>query len=146
GVAQGALQGGEHVARIIAGAVKGSHARPLFRYRDKGNMATIGRASAVVQTGRVAIHGFIAWLMWWAGHILFLIGFRNRIVVMFQWAWSWLTFQRGARLITGTVPALPPVRERRPDGSGALSPSASPVELDDAPPRRGAQRRDEARP
>ena len=93
-------------------------------------MATIGRSSAVVHTGRVAIHGFIAWLMWWVVHILFLIGFRNRLVVIFQWAWSWLTFQRGARLITGTVPPLPPVRERRADGSVALPEAAKVVELE----------------
>ena len=82
-------------------------ARQAFRYRDKGNMATIGRASAVVATKRVAIHGVFAWLMWWAVHIMFLVGFKNRVLVMFEWAWSWLTFQRGARLITGDIPKLP---------------------------------------
>ena len=110
GVAQGALQGGRHVAKIIAREAGGEKAeRPAFRYHDKGNMATVGRAEAVVATKRVAIHGLIAWLMWWAVHIFFLVGFRNRALVMLNWMWSWLTFQRGARLITGTIPALPAI-------------------------------------
>ncbi len=116
GVAQGAIQGGKHVARIIDAAVRGKSVRPLFRYHDKGNMATIGRASAVVATKRVAIHGLIAWLAWWAVHIFFLVGFRNRVLVLFHWMWSWLTFQRGARLITGDIGPLPPVRTIGPDG------------------------------
>ena len=110
GVAQGALQGGRHVAKIIAREAKGeTFERPAFRYHDKGNMATVGRAEAVVATKRVAIHGLIAWLMWWAVHIFFLVGFRNRVLVMLNWMWSWLTFQRGARLITGPVGHLPPI-------------------------------------
>ena len=72
-------------------------------------MATIGRASAVAATKRVAISGLVAWLLWWVIHILFLVGFRNRLLVMFGWAWSWLTFQRGARLITGPMTELPPL-------------------------------------
>jgi len=132
GVAQGALQSGDHAARIIAAEVAGDRgARPAFRYRDKGSMATIGRSSAVVATGRVAIHGFFAWLLWWAVHIMFLVGFRNRVFVMLQWAWSWLTFQRGARLITGEVPKLPPVHEA-PDGSIALPAPAKLIAV--APP------------
>jgi NADH:ubiquinone reductase (H+-translocating) len=106
GVAQGAIQGGKHVARIIAGGK-----RKPFHYWDKGNMATIGRAEAVVATKRVALHGLLAWLMWWAVHIYFLVGFRNRVLVMASWAWSWLTFKRGARLITGKVGALPVIAE-----------------------------------
>jgi NADH dehydrogenase len=74
--------------------------------------------------------------MWWVVHILFLIGFRNRIVVIFSWAWSWLTFQRGARLITGEVGPLPPVHEQlRPDGTAALPRAADPVDLAAARPR-----------
>ena len=130
GVAQGAIQGGRHVASIIAWAARGEAGdRPAFRYRDKGSMATIGRASAVVVTGRVAIHGFIAWLMWWVVHILFLVGFKNRVLVVFSWAWSWVTFSRGARLITGPVGPLPAIRGIAADGSLALPPAASPVEL-----------------
>jgi NADH:ubiquinone reductase (H+-translocating) len=110
GVAQGALQGGRHVAKIIAREANGeTFPRPAFRYHDKGNMATVGRAEAVVATKRVAIHGLFAWLMWWAVHIFFLVGFRNRMLVMLNWMWSWLTFQRGARLITGPIGPLPPI-------------------------------------
>ena len=72
-----------------------------FHYFDKGSLATIGRAAAVAQFGKVHISGFLAWLSWLFIHILFLIGFRNRVVVMFQWAWSYLTYERSARLITG---------------------------------------------
>jgi NADH:ubiquinone reductase (H+-translocating) len=112
GVAQGALQGGRHVAKIIAHEAKGeTFSRPAFRYHDKGNMATVGRAEAVVATKRVAIHGLFAWLMWWAVHIFFLVGFRNRVLVVLNWFWSRVTFQRGARLITGPIAAatLPPI-------------------------------------
>jgi NADH dehydrogenase len=136
GVAQGALQGGRHVARLIAAeaAGRGAPARPAFRYRDKGNMATIGRAEAVVVTRHFARHGLLAWLLWWAVHIAFLVGFRNRALVMFHWGWSWLTFKRGARLITGAVGALPPVRSIGKDGRMALPPGAGPVALDEAAP------------
>ena len=130
GVAQGALQGGTHVAKIIRAEVAGRPARPAFRYRDKGNMATIGRASAVDATKRVAIHGLFAWLMWWAVHIMFLVGFKNRVLVMFEWAWSWLTFQRGARLITGDIPKLPAISGIAPDGQAALPPGATTVSLE----------------
>ena len=74
---------------------------PPFRYRDFGAMATIGRKRAVAQLGRVKLAGFPAWLLWSLAHIYFLIGFRNRVVVTLNWAWNYLTFQRGTRLITG---------------------------------------------
>ncbi len=144
GVAQGAIQGGKHVARIIASEVAGRPARPPFRYRDKGNMATIGRASAVIATRRFAKHGLLAWLLWWVVHIMFLVGFRNRIAVMLQWAWSWLTFKRGARLITGPVGALPPVRAIAPDGQPALPDVARLVAIE--PDARAAARPAEVRP
>lgn len=108
GVAQGALQGGQHAAECIRRTLRGQ-ARVPFVYRDKGSMATIGRAAAVVDMGRLHFSGFLAWLFWLMVHILFLIGFRNRLLVMFHWAWSYVTFQRGARLITGNTPALPEV-------------------------------------
>jgi NADH dehydrogenase len=139
GVAQGALQGGRHVAALIAAEVRdgadraGRSERPAFRYHDKGNMATIGRAEAVIVTRHFARHGLLAWLLWWAVHIAFLIGFRNRLLVMFHWAWSWLTFKRGARLITGAIGALPPVHSIGRDGQVALPPGAATVALDDAP-------------
>jgi NADH dehydrogenase len=102
GVAPAAIQEGRHAARQIARAVAG-RAREPFRYRDKGSLATIGRAAAVADLGRIRLSGFLAWLAWWAIHIFFLIGFRSRLLVMFGWAWSYFTFQRGARLITGEV-------------------------------------------
>jgi NADH:ubiquinone reductase (H+-translocating) len=133
GVAQGAIQGGRHAAKIIASEVRGRPSRPAFRYRDKGNMATIGRAEAVIATKRFAKHGLLAWLLWWAVHIMFLVGYRNRVSVMLQWAWSWLTFKRGARLITGPVGELPPVRAIRPDGQPALPEVAQIVSLEPDP-------------
>jgi NADH dehydrogenase len=136
GVAQGALQGGRYAARVIAAEVRDGvrPARSPFRYHDKGSLATIGRSEAVVETRHYTGHGLIAWLLWWAVHIAFLIGFRNRVLVMLQWAWSWLTFKRGARLITGTVGALPPVRSIGPDGRVALPAPAAAIALDQPPP------------
>lgn len=109
GVAQGAIQGGEHAAKNIRRALDGKAYEP-FHYRDKGSLATIGRAAAVADLGRLRFSGFWAWVVWWLVHVMFLVGFRNRILVMFSWAWSYVTFQRGARLITGTTPPLPTVR------------------------------------
>ena len=99
GVAQGAIQGGAHVARSIRADIAGT-ARPTFSYRNKGELATIGRSSAVGTIGRLRLSGWIAWMAWWSVHIFFLIGFRHRMTVMTSWAWSYLTFQRGSRLIT----------------------------------------------
>ena len=89
--------------------------RPAFHYWDKGSLATIGRAAAVAEFGRIHISGFIAWLSWLFVHILFLIGFRNRLIVFIQWAWSYVTYERGARLITGstTLPGWNPTPEVR---------------------------------
>src|SRR5271166_2618079 len=100
GVAPVAMQQGRYVARQIA-ADLAKEPRKNFHYVDKGSLATIGRAAAVAQFGKLHISGFIAWLSWLFIHIFFLIGFRNRIVVMIQWAWSYLTYERSARLITG---------------------------------------------
>ena len=105
GVAPAAIQEGRHAARQIRRDLAGQPRQP-FRYRDKGSLATIGRAAAVADLGRVKLSGFPAWLAWWAIHIFFLIGFRSRVLVMFGWAWSYFTFQRGARLITGEVRGL----------------------------------------
>jgi NADH dehydrogenase len=99
GVAQVAMQQGDHVGRTIDAAIAGRPAAP-FRYRDYGNMATIGRGAAVADFGRVRISGFIAWLAWLFIHLVKLIGFRNRLAVMTQWAWSYVTYQRSVRLIT----------------------------------------------
>jgi len=102
GVAQGAMQGGRHVARQIVRALGGRPSEP-FRYWDKGNLATIGRAAAVADMGRVKLTGFLAWFVWAFVHVLYLIGFRNRLVVMIQWSWAYLMYQRGIRLITGSA-------------------------------------------
>jgi NADH:ubiquinone reductase (H+-translocating) len=95
GVAPAAIQEGVYVARRIAGKT-----REPFRYRDKGSLATIGRAAAVADFGFLRLSGFLAWFAWLAVHIFFLIGFRNRLLVITEWAWAYLTYQRGARLIT----------------------------------------------
>ncbi len=128
GVAPAAVQGGEHAALSIHNELAGRPA-PVFRYRDKGSMATIGRAAAVVQLGRLRFAGISAWVVWWLIHILFLIGFRNRFLVMFAWAWSYLTYQRGARLITGEHDPLPDLGE--PAEPAARQPPAAthPVSL-----------------
>ncbi|MBL8754616.1 MAG: NAD(P)/FAD-dependent oxidoreductase [Planctomycetes bacterium] len=100
GVAPAAIQSGRAAARNIAALAAGRPTRP-FRYFDKGSLATIGRAKAVGQVGRLRFSGYFAWLVWWVIHIAYLIGFRNRLVVMIGWAWNYLSFGRGARLITG---------------------------------------------
>ena len=102
GVAQVAMQQGAWAAANILRAIEGKPARP-FRYRDLGNMATIGRNSAVADIRGLRLTGFVAWLAWAVVHILNLIGFRNRVLVALQWLWAYLTFQRGARLITGAT-------------------------------------------
>jgi|SRR5579871_239300 len=110
GVAQVAIQEGRFVAKLIHREAESGVAPSLerrgttaFRYWDKGNLATIGRAAAVADLGKIHISGFIAWVTWLFVHIFFLIGFRNRILVFIQWAWSYFTYERGARLITGSV-------------------------------------------
>ncbi len=101
GVAQVAIQQGDWVADTIARDLE-NQPRRNFHYHDKGSLATIGRAAAVAQFGKFEMSGYFAWLAWLFIHILFLIGFRNRLLVMIQWAWSYLTYERGARLITGS--------------------------------------------
>jgi NADH:ubiquinone reductase (H+-translocating) len=101
GVAQAAKQTGAHAARNLLRRLAGEPTLP-FHYRDPGNLATIGRATAVADFGWLRLSGFPAWLFWLFVHILFLIGFRNRLSVMIQWAASYLTYQRSVRLITGT--------------------------------------------
>ncbi len=102
GIAPAAIQQGRHAARNVIRALEGRNKVP-FRYRDKGMMATIGRAAAVAQFGKLHVSGLIAWLLWLGVHIFFLIGFRNRFLVVLQWAWAYVTWARGARLITGDV-------------------------------------------
>jgi NADH dehydrogenase len=103
-VAPVAKQQGAYAALAIAARAAG-HSVPPFRYRDYGMLATIGRSHAMAELRRLKLGGLAAWLLWCFAHIYFLIGFRNRSVVMTNWAWNFVTFQRGARLITGIVGA-----------------------------------------
>jgi NADH dehydrogenase len=98
GTAPVAMQQGRYVARTILHDLSGQTRRP-FRFIDKGQMATIGRSKAIVELGKMKMAGFPAWVMWLAVHIYYLTGFRHRLLVVLEWAWSYLTFGRGARLI-----------------------------------------------
>ena len=100
GVAQVAKQAGAHAARNLLRTIRGERLVP-FRYRDYGNMATIGRGEAVADIASLKVAGFVAWLIWLFIHIFWLIGFRSRLAVLGEWAWAFVTFQRRARLITG---------------------------------------------
>jgi NADH dehydrogenase len=140
GVAPAAMQEGRYVAQAIEDL---AHDKPIFshpfEYVDKGSLATIGRRKAVADLpGHIRLWGLVAWLAWLFIHILFLIGFRNRFIVLFEWAWAYLTFQRGARLITGPVareglPAEPAARAAvageplRSDGKPAARPGPPPA-------------------
>jgi NADH dehydrogenase len=105
GVSPAAMQMARHVARIIERELRGENAdqkaRPVFQYWDKGMLATIGRSSAVAQIGRVELSGWLAWIAWLFIHLLFLIGFRNKAAVLLEWTYSYVTYRRGARLVTG---------------------------------------------
>jgi NADH dehydrogenase len=107
GVAPAAIQMGHHAAGNIRRALRGDTLSP-FRYRDKGSLATIGRSRAVGLVGRLHLTGVVAWMAWLLIHIFFLIGFRNRLVVLFTWTWAYLTWQRGARLILSYGHESPP--------------------------------------
>lgn len=114
GVSPVAIQMGEYTAGVIAGDLNGEPRR-AFQYWDKGQLAVIGRGRAVADIWKLHFGGLLAWFIWTFVHIFFLIGFRNRILVMIQWAWSYLTYGRGARLITAETPhtpSLPPVNIR----------------------------------
>jgi NADH dehydrogenase len=100
GTAPVAMQQGRYIGRTILRDLKHEPRQP-FRFVDKGQMATIGRSKAIVEIGSFKIAGFPAWFVWLAVHIYYLTGFKNRLLVVLQWAWSYLTFGRGARLITG---------------------------------------------
>jgi len=121
GVAQGAIQMGAYVGDVMRREIENPQAdipRTAFRYRDKGSMATIGRARAVADLGGRTFSGFPAWILWSLIHVAFLIGFRNKLLVMVNWAWQWLVQARGARLITGSFsgasPPAPPAPHRSP--------------------------------
>jgi NADH dehydrogenase len=104
GVAPVAMQEGRYIARVIQGRLKGK-SLPPFRYRDKGNLATIGRARAVADFGKLRFSGFTAWVLWLFVHLMYLVGFANRLVVLIEWTYNYVTRNRGARLITGEAMA-----------------------------------------
>jgi NADH dehydrogenase len=128
GVAQGAIQGGKYAAAVIRRRILGRPVAP-FRYSDRGDVAVIGRLAGVTNIGWLGPFGrqsgFLAWALWLGIHILYLIGFSNRLVVLIRWAWSFLTHGRGTRLITG-IELLPPIEEPEP-------PVLAPIEPGDLP-------------
>ncbi|MEM6694475.1 MAG: NAD(P)/FAD-dependent oxidoreductase [Pseudomonadota bacterium] len=106
GIAPAAKQGGKYVAKLIAKELAGKPRGKPFRYRHLGNLATIGRHAAVIDFGKVRLSGALAWWIWGLAHIYFLIGVRKPIMVAFNWFWSYITFSKGARLITGLRPLV----------------------------------------
>jgi NADH dehydrogenase len=114
GIAPAAKQMGRHAGRMIAARVAGRKGPGPFAYRHHGSLATIGRKAAVCDFGRLQLSGFPAWLLWAVAHVYFLIGWRNRLVVSLNWAWSYLTFERGARLITAPAQEEPQAPEMAP--------------------------------
>ncbi len=129
GVAPAAMQMGEFAAKSILGDLRGEP-RGKFRYFNKGNLATIGRSAAVADVRGLKLTGVVAWFTWLLVHILFLIGFRSRVSVVWEWFWSYITFQRGARLITGISRSIIPPATAMPPGT-----SMSPGEAPGAPSR-----------
>jgi NADH dehydrogenase len=111
------MQQGKYVARAIEARLAGREVAP-FRYVDKGSMATIGRASAVAELAGLRFGGYLAWLTWLFVHLLYIVQFGNRVLVFVQWAWSYLTWARSARLITApaAVPTSPPPAGTSPPG------------------------------
>ena len=111
GVAQGAMQAGAHVAKLLVREVRGEKFSPAgrepFAYRDKGTMATIGRSAAVAEIGRFHFSGFPAWIAWLVVHLLFIVSFRSKLSVLLQWTYSYFTYKRGARVITGVAGGPP---------------------------------------
>jgi NADH dehydrogenase len=103
GVAQVAIQGGAYAAKVICARLQGAQAPPPFRYFDKGDMAVIGRASAVANIFGLHVSGLPAWLIWLFIHLMYIVEFQNRVIVFIQWGFEYLTFSRGARLITGSA-------------------------------------------
>jgi len=118
GLAPAAKQGGRYVADVISAAALGKDKPAPFRYRHQGNLATIGRHAAIADFGRLRLTGRLAWWLWGLAHIYFLIGVRAPILVAAQWFWAYLTFGRGARLITGLAPLFddPKMQPRVTDG------------------------------
>jgi NADH dehydrogenase len=110
GVAPAAMQMAKHVASVISSELSGHGApanRPLFRYWNKGNLATIGRSAGIAHIGILKLAGFPAWIAWLVVHLIFLIGFRNKLAVLISWAYSYFTYRLGARIITGNASSRP---------------------------------------
>jgi NADH dehydrogenase len=128
---------GRHVARLIERELESDSqsVRGAFRYFDKGTMATIGRSAAVAKIGRFECSGFIAWLLWLFVHLIFLIGFRNKAAVLLQWGYSYLTYKRGARIITQAARSnLPSAQANPPQGShGRINGGEKPAVVAAAP-------------
>jgi NADH dehydrogenase len=147
GLAAVAIQQGEHVAHVIACRLARRDPRP-FRYRDYGNLATIGKRLAVGELGRWKLAGTVAWLVWALVHVMKLIGFQARLLVLIQWAWYWVTWNRSARLITGEVasPGQPSIAEVTPPPRGVPAPVvASPTATGSQPRPPGSGRPPAAR-
>jgi NADH dehydrogenase len=125
GVSPVAMQQARFVARQIERSIEGQ-SRERFRYVDKGSMATIGRSRAVAMVGKLRLTGFVAWLAWLGLHIFYLIGFRNRLVVLLDWAWAYFGYRRGSRLITGhrLQPGVPVAALGTGSGAGAAGAAA----------------------
>jgi NADH dehydrogenase len=138
GVAPVAMQEGRYVASAIRRRLAGEQAIAPFHYWNKGNLATVGRSFAIADLGRLRLSGFIAWVAWLAVHIYYLIGFRNRLLVLVQWAWAYCTYQRGARLIVpesrsdmpGTTAASRPAVAAPRERTQARRPTSPPARKD----------------
>lgn len=130
GVSPVAMQQARFVSKMIEYHLAG-RPREQFRYFDKGSMATIGRSRAIAQVGKLRLSGFQAWLAWLVVHVFYLIGFKNRLFVLFSWAWSYFTYKRGARLITGKI-LSPFSRTRRSTTEGTLPAASPPTTTDES--------------
>jgi NADH:ubiquinone reductase (H+-translocating) len=122
GVSPAAMQMARHVARIIEGELRSGVAglsRAAFDYWNKGTMATIGRSAAVAQLGKLEFNGWLAWAAWLLVHLIFLVGFRNKAAVLLQWAYSYFTYKRGSRIVTGIEEAT----TQKPARSAAQRPA-----------------------
>lgn len=124
GLAPVAIQMGKHVAKNIRRKIAGDDYEP-FKYFDKGQMSTIGRAAAVVDFGRIKAVGFFAWVLWLFVHLMYLVGFKNRVIVLIEWAYSYLAFKRGSRIIIGEPDEKRPEHLELPDAEHAEQPSAA---------------------
>lgn len=133
GVAQGAMQGGTHAARTILRRLSGEGPLPPFRYRDKGNLAVVGRGRAIADVAGLHLTGFVAWLFWLFLHVLLLAGFRNRAVVLVSWAYSFVTYQPGAGLLRddeAPAVAAPAVVARVSEATTVEAPGTGPAGVD----------------